>query len=97
VSKAGQPVALEPYLGALGHLVVIRTDDLSYLHVHPAEGATPVFAVSGLAPGRYRYFFDFKVDGVVRTAAFTVDVGSAHSPGMPMGSEGSAHDGGDHG
>jgi hypothetical protein len=83
VSKGGQPVALEPYLGALGHLVVIRADDLSYLHVHPAEGATPVFAVSGLAPGRYRYFFDFKVDGVVRTAAFTVDVGH----GMPMGSE----------
>ena len=83
VSRAGQPVALEPYLGALGHLVVIRTDDLSYLHVHPAEGSTPVFAVSGLAPGRYRYFFDFKVGGVVRTASFTVDVGH----GMPMGSE----------
>jgi hypothetical protein len=63
--------------------VVIRADDLAFLHVHPAEGAEPVFAVSGLAPGRYRYFFDFQVGGVVRTAAFTVDVGS----GMPMGTE----------
>jgi hypothetical protein len=76
VARDGAPVQLEPYLGALGHLVVIRVDDLEYLHVHPEVGATPVFAVSGLAPGRYRYFFDFQVDGVVRTAAFTVDVGA---------------------
>jgi hypothetical protein len=81
VSKDGSPVQLEPYLGALGHLVVIRADDLAYLHVHPEEGDLPVFAVAGLAPGRYRYFFDFQVDGVVRTAAFTVDVGAAHDGG----------------
>jgi hypothetical protein len=74
VTRDGRPVQLEPYLGALGHLVVIRVDDLEYLHVHPEEGATPVFMVSGLAPGRYRYFFDFQVDGVVHTAAFTHDV-----------------------
>lgn len=77
VTRDGAPVALEPYLGALGHLVVIRVDDLEYLHVHPEEGATPVFAVSGLAPGRYRYFFDFQVDGVVRTASFTFHAGAA--------------------
>jgi hypothetical protein len=84
VTKAGQPVTLEPYLGALGHLVVIREDDLAYLHVHPEEGATPVFGVSGLAPGRYRYFFDFQVGGVVRTASFTHEIDAAT---MPMGSE----------
>jgi len=83
VTRAGAPVELEPYLGALGHLVVIRVDDLAYLHVHPEEGETPVFAVSGLAPGRYRYFFDFQVAGVVHTASFTVDIGS----GMPLGTE----------
>jgi hypothetical protein len=80
VIRAGKPATLEPYLGALGHLVVIRVDDLEYLHVHPEVGATPVFAVSGLAPGRYRYFFDFQVDGVVRTAAFTVNVGDDMVP-----------------
>ena len=74
VTRDGRPVGLEPYLGALGHLVVIRVDDLSYLHVHPEEGDGPVFAVSGLAPGRYRYFFDFQVDGVVHTASFTHEV-----------------------
>ena len=51
----------------------IRVDDLEYLHVHPEEGAVPEFMVSGLAPGQYRFFFDFQIDGVVRTAAFTVE------------------------
>lgn len=88
VTRAGTGTALEPYLGALGHLVVIRVDDLSYLHVHPEVGPNPVFAVAGLAPGRYRYFFDFKVDGRVHTAAYTVDVGT----GMSTGSEEHAHD-----
>ena len=88
VTRGGEPAALEPYLGALGHLVVIRVDDLSYLHVHPEEAATPRFAVSGLAPGRYRYFFDFQVDGVVHTASFTRDVGAT----MPMGTEEQDHD-----
>jgi hypothetical protein len=83
VARQGRPVALQPYLGALGHLVVIRVDDLSYLHVHPQDADVPVFEVAGLAPGRYRYFFDFQVDGVVHTAAFTVDLGAT----MPMGTE----------
>ena len=95
VTRGGRPVELEPYLGALGHLVVIRVDDLSYLHVHPGDGPVPQFAVAGLAPGRYRYFFDFQVDGVVHTAAFTHDVGAASpSGGMPMGTE--EHDDGSH-
>ena len=38
VSRDGQPVMdLEPYLGALGHLVAIREGDLAYLHVHPLD------------------------------------------------------------
>jgi hypothetical protein len=85
VTRAGNPVALEPYLGALGHLVVIRADDLAYLHVHPDDESAPVFKVAGLAPGRYRYFFDFQVDGVVRTAAFTVDIGADTSTGTEGG------------
>jgi hypothetical protein len=93
VTRGGKPVELEPYLGALGHLVVIRVDDLSYLHVHPEEGDTPVFGVAGLAPGRYRYFFDFQVDGVVHTAAFTHDAAAASSGTGLMDMEEDGHDG----
>jgi hypothetical protein len=66
---------LERYLGAFGHLVMVRADDMSYVHVHPEEqlyrGAVR-FWVTVPAPGRYRAFFDFSVSGVVRTAEFTL-------------------------
>lgn len=39
VTQGGEPFeALEPYLGAKGHLVALREGDLAYLHVHPTEG-----------------------------------------------------------
>jgi hypothetical protein len=84
VSSNGQPASLEPYLGADGHLVAIRVGDLAYLHVHPDDRAGVAgdvgFTVEVPSAGRYRLFFDFQVDGVVRTAAFTVDVplGDSH-------------------
>ena len=83
VRRDGRPVAdLEPYLGARGHLVAIRASDLAYLHVHPMEdgvepGQVP-FAVEAPSAGTYRLFFDFSHQGTVRTATFTVEVGSAH-------------------
>lgn len=70
----GGAAALEPYLGAYGHLVVLRDGDLGYVHVHPearlVDGAVK-FWLAAPGPGRYRMFFDFKVAGKVRTAAFT--------------------------
>jgi hypothetical protein len=69
----GEP---EPYLGARGHLVAFRTDDLAYTHVHPHDGTEgPVrFTASFATPGTYRLFLDLQVDGVVRTFPFTVEV-----------------------
>ncbi|WP_405665935.1 DUF748 domain-containing protein [Streptomyces sp. NBC_01166] len=82
VRKDGRPVTdLQPYLGAYGHLVALRAGDLAYLHVHPdgepGDGSTeagPEVAFTATAPGSaaYRLFLDFKHDGTVRTAAFTV-------------------------
>ncbi|HSX69203.1 hypothetical protein, partial [Nocardioides sp.] len=37
VTKAGQPVELEPYLGAGGHLVGTRRESLEYLHAHAMD------------------------------------------------------------
>jgi hypothetical protein len=85
VTKDGQPVTdLQPYLGAFGHLVAIRSGDLAYLHVHPlgdsphddaARGGPSVrFAVEVPSPGDYRLFFDFSHGDGVHTAAFTVQV-----------------------
>lgn len=87
VSRDGKPVTdLQPYLGAYGHLVALRSGDLAYLHVHPngepGDGTTesgPEVSFTATAPsaGSYRLFLDFKHGGVVRTAAFTVEAGAA--------------------
>ncbi|MDQ3304792.1 MAG: FixH family protein [Actinomycetota bacterium] len=78
VARDGAPVAdLEPYLGAGGHLVGLRQGDLAYLHLHPEEGPGAgeiAFAGSFPSPGTYRLFLQFQHEGVVRTAAFTVEV-----------------------
>jgi hypothetical protein len=38
VTRDGEQIALEDYLGAKGHLVALRAGDLAYLHTHPSEG-----------------------------------------------------------
>jgi hypothetical protein len=82
VSSGGGPVTdLQPYLGAYGHLVVLRGGDLAYLHVHPADGATEAgpdvpFSATAPSPGTYRLFLDFRHGGAVHTAAFTVEAGA---------------------
>lgn len=94
VTRDGEEVAdLEPYLGAYGHLVAIRADDLTYLHVHPQPGeAGPEVAFhAGLgSSGRYRLFFEFQHGGVVHRAEFTVTAGSAdeHPQQSPNHEEG---------
>ncbi|MGW6659790.1 hypothetical protein [Rhodococcus sp. NPDC055024] len=87
VARDGAPVTdLDPYLGAYGHLVALRTGDLAYLHVHPegepGDGVTapgPDISFHAQAPseGTYRLFLDFQHEGVVRTAEFTVDAGTS--------------------
>src|SRR3954468_12059373 len=81
---------LEPYLGANGHLVAMRTGDLAYAHVHPVEhdDAAPgvvTFNAELTSAGRYGLFFDFKHNGTVHTAAFTFDQGPVTgTPDMEM-------------
>jgi hypothetical protein len=107
VTRKGEPVTdLEPYLGAYGHLVTLRAGDLAYLHVHPdgtpGDGVTEpgpgvVFYTEVPSPGRYHLYLNFKHEGVVRTAAFTVTVtGSATGPSeKPQDDESGAGHSGD--
>ena len=98
VTRAGRPVTdLEPYLGAFGHLVALRSGDLAYLHTHPAEAATAGrrggpdvrFGVEFPTAGTYRLFLDFQVGGRVRTASFTVEVAGS-SVSVPTGTHSDA-------
>lgn len=78
ISRNGRPVpSFDPYVGHRGHLVALRDGDLSYSHVHPepdAETGEIVFHTKLPSAGRYRLFLQFKIDGIVHTAAFTVEV-----------------------
>ncbi len=73
VTRDGQPVALDDFLGAKGHLVALREGDLAFLHVHPDEDRLRFMATFPSA-GRYRLFLQFKAGGEVHTAAFTEEV-----------------------
>jgi hypothetical protein len=75
VSRNGAPVTdLQPYLGARGHLVMLRVGDLAYEHVHPMTRNALAFDTGHAAPGTYRLFVQFRHGGAVHTAAFTHEV-----------------------
>jgi hypothetical protein len=102
VTKGGEPVTdLQPYLGAYGHLVTLRSGDLAYLHVHPGgepgDGKTDPgpdisFCAGVPSAGAYHLYLDFKHDGVVRTAQFRLETTPSSSTAgeTSHGSEGSA-------
>ncbi|MCP3798388.1 hypothetical protein NLX83_03860 [Allokutzneria sp. A3M-2-11 16] len=95
VKKDGRDIAdLQPYLGAYGHLVALRSGDLAYLHVHPdgspgdgktAAGPKITFFAEVPTEGSYRLFLDFQHAGQVRTAEFTVNSHASHEEGGPHG------------
>ncbi len=74
----GSPVAdLEPYLGAMGHLVVVSADGHTFVHAHPVTGAKPnevVFDVHFPGPGVYKGWGQFQRSGKVHEVGFVVDV-----------------------
>jgi hypothetical protein len=81
VSRGGEAIRPEPYLGAGGHLVALREGDLAYLHVHPAgpgergpHAQAVSFATEFPTEGRYRLYLQFKHEGRVHTAEFTQEV-----------------------
>jgi hypothetical protein len=85
VRKDGHVITdLQPYLGAFGHLVAMRSGDLAYAHVHPDDfvDGTVHFDAELSSEGRYGLFFDFKYGDTVHTATFTFDQGLV--TGAPM-------------
>jgi hypothetical protein len=75
VTRDGKPIRTEPYLGAGGHLVALREDDLAYLHVHPeGHGEAVGFMTEFPSEGRYSLYLQFKHEGRVHTAEFTQEV-----------------------
>lgn len=88
LTAGNKPVKdLEPYLGALGHLVIVDSSQELFLHAHPMEeakaGAHPAsgpqveFHTSFPSAGTYKMWAQFQRRGKVLTVPFVVAVGPA--------------------
>lgn len=80
-AQTGEPrTDLEPYLGAMGHLILVADGGATYVHSHPDErvpraaqnGVIP-FLVRPPKPGKYRGMVEVQRNGKVERAAFTVE------------------------
>lgn len=80
VDLAGKTVTdLEPYLGAMGHLVIISADGRDYVHAHPLSEARTApdgaveFAAHFPKAGIYRMWGQFQRNGTVFIVPFVVE------------------------
>jgi hypothetical protein len=78
-AQTKQPVTnLQPYLGAVGHVVILTQDAENYLHVHPtdekASGPDAKFMTTFPHSGVYKIWGQFQQNGKVFTVPFVVKV-----------------------
>jgi plastocyanin len=83
VLEGDEPVEnLEPYLGAMGHLVVISADGAEYVHAHPAGESQSApdgnvsFEAHFMKPGLYKGWGQFQRGGQIHTIPFVLRVPS---------------------
>lgn len=65
---------LQPYLGAMGHIVILNEEATDYIHVHPANDNEPIFETQFEQAGTYKIWAEFKQNGVVRAFPFVVEI-----------------------
>jgi hypothetical protein len=69
---------LQPYLGAIGHVVIISADAEEYVHVHPmngkATGPEAVFHTVFPKPGLYKIWGQFQHEDRVFTVDYVVEI-----------------------
>ncbi|MFE9276287.1 hypothetical protein ACQKLN_04380 [Paenibacillus glucanolyticus] len=69
---------LEPYLGAVGHVVILSADAQQYIHVHPLEeqstGPKAEFVATFPHSGIYKIWGQFQHQGEVMTVPFVVEI-----------------------
>ncbi|WFB60710.1 hypothetical protein [Paenibacillus sp. BR1-192] len=69
---------LEPYLGAVGHVVILSADAEKYIHVHPLDesstGPKAEFATTFPHSGIYKIWGQFQHQGEVMTVPFVVEI-----------------------
>ncbi|WHY59185.1 hypothetical protein [Peribacillus simplex] len=64
----------KPYLGALGHVVILDDKGENFVHVHPASEEKTLFETKFDKPGIYKVWGEFKFDGKVNSYPFVIEV-----------------------
>jgi hypothetical protein len=91
-AKTGEPVRdLVPYLGAMGHTLILSEDQTDYVHSHPEEEIAPTadrakvrggpdvaFGAFLPRPGNYRIWTQFQRGDRLTTVSFTVRAERLH-------------------
>jgi hypothetical protein len=73
----GATPVINPYLGAIAHIVAVPDDGDSLIHVHPMAGATPtegMIHVTFPAKGIYRIWVQFIDTGVLTVVPLAIQV-----------------------
>jgi hypothetical protein len=96
IAKDGKPVTtLQPYLGAMGHLVIISEDRTQFVHAHPHEsgagqeaggkgamgGPRVDFVAQFTVPGTYKVWAQFNVGTAAKEEIITVPFTFNVAPG----------------
>lgn len=64
----------DPYLGALGHVVILDENGEQYIHVHPVADDKTVFETQFDKPGIYKLWAEFKFGDQVNVYPFVIEV-----------------------
>ncbi|MBT2700703.1 hypothetical protein J7E79_25530 [Bacillus sp. ISL-40] len=64
----------EPYLGALGHVVILDEKGEKFVHVHPTSEEKTQFETKFDKPEIYKVWGEFKFDGKVTAYPFVIEV-----------------------
>ncbi|WP_332694740.1 hypothetical protein [Halalkalibacter lacteus] len=67
-------VTPEPYLGALGHVVIVDDHLSTFIHVHPESTEETVFEAYFKEAGMYKLWAEFKIDGEVYAFPYMIEV-----------------------
>jgi hypothetical protein len=81
-ADSGNPILdLQPYLGAMGHMIMIHDDAQTFVHAHPDERDPQngkqgelTFLARPPKPGLYHLWVEFQRQNKVGTAEFVIDV-----------------------
>ena len=84
ITREGRPVSdLRPYLGAMGHLVIVDPAATSLLHSHPLDSGQPgmvSFHTTLPSKGLFKLWAEFRPEGTPLRVDFVIEADQTRAP-----------------